>query len=149
MIGSPSLRDNSCSWGCEHRLDIGEMLAAPEQLAVEDETRHSENTNRLGHAADALDLLSTVVRQISREARGVGAGLGQHGAHNGGIFDVELAFPEALEDHVVIPAQHRIAPPFGVEHAACREGRVPNFLRAADNEAALSGLPAAVHVAVA
>ena len=36
------------------------MLAAPEELAVEDEARHSEHPDRLGGAADALDLLSTL-----------------------------------------------------------------------------------------
>src|SRR6266404_1683726 len=124
------------------------MLATPEQLAIDDETRHPEHPNRLGRAAYPLDLLSTVVRQIGREARGIGAGLGQNGGDNGGIFDVELALPEALEGHVVIAAEHSITLALGVEHAAGGEARVPDLLRATDNQAAFSGLAAAIQIAV-
>src|SRR5262245_27246446 len=100
------------------------MLAAPEQLAVEDETRHPEDADRLRGAADSLDLLPALASEIGREARRVGAGLGQHAAHNGDVLDVELAFPEALEGHVVIAPEHRIALALGVEHAAGGEARV-------------------------
>src|ERR1700740_1176095 len=125
------------------------MFAAPEHLAVDDESGHSENADRLGCTADPVDLLPPLPRQISREARGVGARLRQHRADHLGILDVELAFPEALESDVVIAAQHCLALAPGVEHAAGGERRIPDLLRAADHETAFSRLAAAVHVAVA
>src|ERR1700730_13659411 len=125
------------------------MLAAPEQLAVEDETRNPENADRFGLASDAFDLLPFLLCEVSREAARIGTGLRQHSADHGGILDVELAFPEAFEGQVVIAAEHCIALPLGVEHAAGGKARVPDLLRAADHQAVLSRLATAIHIAVA
>src|SRR6266481_3159407 len=124
------------------------MLAAPEQLAVEHETGHPENADRFGLATDAFDLLPSLICEVSREVIRIGTGLRQHGADHGGILDVELALPEALEGQVVIAAEHRIALALGVEHAEGGKVRVPDLLRAADHQAVLSRLAAAIHIAV-
>ena len=57
--------------------------------------------------------------------------------------------PEALEDRVVIAAEDRISGLLGEQHACSRERGVPDFLGPPDGQAALSGLAAAIHVAVA
>jgi hypothetical protein len=48
----------------------------------------------------------------------------------------------------MVTAQDCITLTLGVEHAAGSNGRVPNFLRAADDEPALASLATAVHVIV-
>src|SRR4029077_17324643 len=102
----------------EDFADIGQVLAAPEKLAVENKGRHPEDPNLLGSATDALDLLPTLPDEISRKTRGIGAGFRQHRVDHIGVLDVEFTLPEALEDGVMITAQDRIALTFGVEHAA-------------------------------
>src|SRR5256885_15827675 len=99
------------------------MLAAPEQLAVDHKTRHSENADRFGLASDAFDLLPSLLCEVSREAARIGTCLRQHGADHGGVLDVELALPEALEGQVVIAAEHPIALALGAEHAPGGKGR--------------------------
>src|SRR6516225_3708678 len=103
------------------------MLAPPEQLAVNNKARHPENADRLRCAANPIELPPPLSRRISREAGGVGAGFRQHRTDHIGILDVELALPEALEDDVVIAAQHRVALALGVEHTAGGEGRIQIF----------------------
>jgi hypothetical protein len=86
--------------------------------------------------------------EISREAGGIGAGLGQDGGHHRRVLDVELALPEALEGDVVVSPQRRFALPLRVQHADRRDLRVPDLLRAADHQAAFPRLTPAIHVAV-
>ena len=78
----------------------------------------------------------------------VGSGFGEHRCDDGRVFDVEFAFPEALEGDVDIAAQRVGALALGVQHAGGGERRIPDLLRAADHEAALSRLPPAIHVRI-
>src|SRR5690348_16780002 len=125
------------------------MLAAPEQFAVKYETRHAEYPNRLGGTADAVQLCTPRARRIIREPRRIGAGFRQHPADHADILDVELALPEAFEDRVVIAAEDCLTLALRVHHAAEGERRIPDLLRAADDEIPFAGLPAAIHAAVA
>src|SRR5262249_18002037 len=133
----------------EYFADVGQVLAAPEQLPVEHKAGHSEDPLFFGSAADIRELARSLPRKIGREPIVVRAGLCQNGADDIGLLDIDLGVPEGLEDDVVVPAQHRIALAIGVQHAAERYLRIPDLLCAADHETAFSRLPAAVHIAVA
>jgi hypothetical protein len=52
------------------------VLAAPEELAVDDKGRHPEDALRLGGAADPLDLRPPLLRRISLKTVVIGPGLG-------------------------------------------------------------------------
>src|SRR6516162_17357 len=107
MIGSPSGRHNSCRSGGEQRADVGQVLATPEQLAIDDKTRHPEDAVRLGGMANLLQLRPPLPRQIGREARAIGTGLFEHRTDHTRVLDVELALPKTLESQIVIAPQHR------------------------------------------
>src|SRR5215469_16153841 len=132
----------------EHGADVRKVLATPEKLAVDDKARHPEDALFLGGTADCFDLAQAFVGSISRKASRFGAGLGQYRADDFGVLDVELALPEPLENDVVIAAEDQVALLLRPQHAAGGEGRIPDLLRAADDEAALVGLATAIHVAV-
>ena len=72
------------------------MLAAPEQLAIDDETRHAEQADRFRSAADGSHLVSADLRLCS-ECRFIGTGLRQNSGDDGDILDIQLAPPEMLE----------------------------------------------------
>src|SRR6516164_1121222 len=148
MIGSPSGGHNSRGSGRTLRADIGQMLTAPEQLAIDDKARHPEDAFRLGGAANPLQLPPPLPRQVRRKAGSVDTGFFEHRTDHPRVLDVELTLPKALEGQIVIAPQHLASLALGIEHADCGEGRVPDLLRAADHQAALPRLPAAVHIAV-
>ena len=64
MIGSLRGEDNSGSLVSEHGADVREMLAAPEQLAIENKARHPKNADLLGGAADLVELRPPLPLQI-------------------------------------------------------------------------------------
>src|SRR5215472_2000251 len=132
----------------EHLADVGQVLAAPEQLAVENKGRYAKNPDLFGGAAYPFEFLPAFLDQIDGKAGGVCTGFGQDGGNDIGILDVELALPEALEYRIVIAAKDAVALPLGVQHAARGDRRLPDFLRAADHQPAFASLPAAIHVAV-
>src|SRR5215472_16327456 len=133
----------------EHLADVGQVLAAPEQLAVENKGRHAKNPDLFAGAADPFEFLAPLLRQIDGKPGGVCTGFGQDGGNDVGVFDVELALPEALELRVMVTSKDAVALPLGVQHAARGDRRIPDFLRAADHQPALARLASAIHVAVA
>src|SRR5262249_17823109 len=76
------------------------------------------------------------------------AGPRQDGGDCAQVFDVQFAFPEALEGNVEIALQYRITLALGPEHAGGGEGGVPDLGGAADHQTAFARLPPAIHVAV-
>src|SRR5215471_7036916 len=132
----------------EYFPNIGQVLAAPENFAVDDEARHAEDALLLGFAANAVELGMACTGEIGGETRHVGTGFGEHGGYDRRVLDVELAFPETLEGHVVIAPEHSVVLLLRVEHADQRERGIPDLLRAADHEATFARLPPAIHVAV-
>src|SRR5262249_13436982 len=116
--------------------NLGQVLPAPEQLAIDYKCRDSKNAERLRCAADAVDFPPPLPRRIGRETCRVGARFREHGPDDGGILDVELALPEAFKCQIMVAAQHRVSLPLRVEHAARGDGRVPDLLRSADDETA-------------
>src|SRR2546426_11868469 len=63
------------------------------------------------------------------------------------ILDIKFPLPEALVDHPTIGAKIPLA--FGVEHADVRDGRIEDFSRPFDDEAAARGLPPTIQIGVA
>src|SRR5690242_17256365 len=94
--------------GGEHSADICQMLAAPEQLAIDDKTGHAEHAAFLCRPADHRDLVAQHWR-LTDELGRVGAGFCKHVADDHGVLDIQLALPKPFEDAVVVAAQHRIA----------------------------------------
>src|SRR4029077_20567967 len=109
--------------------------------------RHTENADSFGCFTDAFELVPALF-QIGAEAGHIGPRFGKHLGDDNGILDVELAPPEALEDDVVIAAQDCVAMALREQHAAQRNLRIPDFLRPADHQPALTRLAPAIHVAV-
>ena len=94
------------------------MLAAPEQLAVDNKARDAEHADFLGSAADTVHLHAAGPGRIVGKPQRIDTGFGQDAADHAGILDVELALPEALEDRVVVTAEHRVTLALRVQHAA-------------------------------
>src|SRR6516165_11705998 len=117
MIGSPFRVHNSRRSGGEHRADVEQVLAAPEELAIDYKARHPKDAVRLGGMADPLQLRPPLSRHVSREAYGVGTCLFEHRPDHAGVLDVELALPKTLEDQVMIAPQHLGSLALDVEHA--------------------------------
>src|SRR5271165_6507414 len=63
---------------CQHRANVGQMLAAPEQLAIDDETWYPEHAIRLRRAADRRHLVAAGLR-LGGEHRAIGPGFRQDG----------------------------------------------------------------------
>src|SRR5258708_4128273 len=148
--GSPGYPGSSQqrSGGSEHGPDVGQVLAAPEQFAVKHKARHAEYAGFLGGAADAGQFGASIARDTGGKTGCVGAGLRQYRGDYGWVFDIEFAPPEALEHSVLVCVPNRVTLPLGVEHADSGGGRIPDFLRPADYEAAFARLPPTIHVAV-
>src|SRR5439155_26217811 len=102
----------------EDVADVGQVLAAPEQFAVDDKRGHAKDALFLGGARDAVDFARPLAGGVVGKPGGIGPGLGEHRGDDRLVLDVELALPEALEDAVVIAAKDPSALSFGVEHAA-------------------------------
>src|SRR5215472_3058908 len=133
----------------EHLTDIGQVFAAPEQLAAYDKGRDAEHPTRLGGTTDAVQLRAPRAFPIVGEPGRIGTRFCQHAADHRDIFDIELALPEAFEDRVVVAPKHRVALAFRMQHAGQGEARIPDLLRTADHQSAFARLAAAIHVAVA
>src|ERR1700744_3024049 len=58
-VGSSSAILCSCSGG-EHCADVGQVFAAPEQLAIDDKGRYAEHADRLGGTRHTVDLARSV-----------------------------------------------------------------------------------------
>src|SRR5579859_3613464 len=123
------------------------MFATPEQLAVDDEAGDAEYAVGFSGTAYGGDFFAQ--RGRGCEGGTVGAGFVQDGGKGRDILDVEFAFPEALEDCIVVSSEYPGAGATGVQHAGGGERRIPDLLWAADDQAAFARLAAAIHVAVA
>src|SRR5689334_6703259 len=104
--------------GAEHLTDVGQVLAAPEQLAIDNKARNAKDPDFLRGAADTAHLHTAGPVRIVGKPRRIAAGVGQYAADHADILDVELALPEALEDRVVVAAEHRVTLAPRVQHAA-------------------------------
>lgn len=78
----------------EHRANIRQVLAAPEKLAVNDESGYAENACRVGLVANLVVLGAPSPGQVALKDGGVGAGGRQGYFDDFRIFDIELAPPE-------------------------------------------------------
>lgn len=85
------------------------MLPTPIEIAVvEEETRHAENAGRFGFMLDAPMKLAALAIEERGKGSGVGTAFRQNGRKYISIFDIELAFPEAIEDPIVVGAEHAL-----------------------------------------
>jgi hypothetical protein len=85
----------------ENRADIGQMLATPEHLSIQDEGRNAEHPICLRRPADLRDLRQSAGEE-GGEARAVGTGLGQHDCERIDILDVQLSLPKLFKNRIMI-----------------------------------------------
>src|SRR5215472_6955078 len=84
-------------WLCrQHLANVGQMLAAPEDLIVHDECRHTEHAFRLRGAADRGHFVAPALH-LCGERRAIGAGFRQNRGDDRDILDIQFALPEARE----------------------------------------------------
>src|SRR5690349_6238333 len=101
---------------------LREPIAAPEELAVDDEHRHAEDARLLRLRPDAVVLGAALAFDEGAESLGRRARLLQHRLHHVERLDIELAFPEAVEDDVVVAPEDAF--PFRIEQADAGEPRI-------------------------
>src|SRR6202034_1993893 len=126
--------------------DVGQMLAAPEQFALDQEARHAEYAGRLRSIVDRFVFAAAFIRQIRVEAGHVRAGFGERRGDHLAIFEVKLTSPEALENPIMVGAELSRALALRPQHSDRGDRGVPYFARPQNNEAAFARLPPAIHV---
>src|SRR5208282_4023588 len=127
--------------------DPFDAIVAPKWFAIDDEGRHAEDAVAIAGGERIGQFAWAVVKRVAVESVGVEARFLYHGGERGGVFNVEFAFEEALEDTVGVRAKQPVL--VGPQPGHESQFRVEDFLRSADDHAARVRVTARVEVEVA
>src|SRR5208283_1679261 len=127
--------------------DPFDAVVAPKWFAIDDENRHAEDTVAIAGGERIGEFAWAVVKRVAVESVGVETRFLHHGGERGGVFNVEFAFEEALEDTAGVRAKQPVL--VGPQPGHESQFRVEDFLRSADDHAARVRVTARVEVEVA